>query len=154
MPDPNYTTTISVNQNPAIVFEAITNVRGWWSEGIEGQADKIGETFTHRYMDVHRCELTVKNLVPGEKVVWTVLDNYFSFTEDETEWVGNDIIFEISRAGDKTEIKFTQVGLVPDCECYALCTAGWHSLINGSLRELIAKEQRQPYLPETTAEAW
>ena len=154
MPDHNYTTTISVIQNPAIVFEAITNVREWWSEDIEGQADKIGETFKHRYMDVHRCELTVTDLVPGEKVVWTVLANYFSFTEDQTEWVGNDIIFEISPAGDKTEIRFTQVGLVPDYECYALCTAGWHSLINGSLRELIAKEQSQPYLPETTADAW
>jgi hypothetical protein len=143
MLDANYTTTISVNQNPAIVFEAITNVRGWWADDIEGQADKIGETFKHRYMDVHRCELTVTDLVPGEKVVWTVLDNYFSFTDDQTEWVGNDIIFEVSRAGGKTEIRFTQRGLVPDYECYDLCAAGWYSLINGSLRELIAKGQRQ-----------
>jgi hypothetical protein len=152
MPDANYTTTISVDQNPAIVFEAITNVRGWWSDDIEGQADKIGDTFKHRYMDVHRCELTVKDLVPGEKVVWTVLANYFSFTEDQTEWVGNDIIFDISAVGDKTEIRFTQRGLVPDYECYDLCTAGWHSLINGSLRDLIARGQSMVDLRETTVQ--
>jgi hypothetical protein len=153
MPDANYTTTISVSQNPAAAFEAITNVRGWWSDDIEGQADKIGDTFKHRYMDVHRCELTVTDLIPGEKIIWTVLENYFSFTEDQTEWVGNDIIFEISPVGDKTEIRFTQRGLVPAYECYDLCAAGWHSLINGSLRDRISKGQSIVDFRETTVQS-
>jgi hypothetical protein len=143
MTDRNFTTTITVTQNPADVFAAINNVRGWWSEEIEGHADKVGETFKHHYKDLHRCEIVVKDLVPGEKVVWTVLDNYFSFPEDKTEWKGTDIVFEIVKRGDKTEVKFTHVGLVPEYECYDVCSDGWRTLIKGSLHDLITSGQDQ-----------
>jgi hypothetical protein len=144
MTDRNYTTTIAVTQSPADVFAAINNVRGWWSDDIEGHADRIGSTFKHHFKDLHRCEIAVKDLVPGEKVVWTVLDNYFSFTEDKTEWKGTDIVFEMARRGDKTEVTFTHVGLVPEYECYGVCTDGWRTLINGSLCDLITTGQGQP----------
>ncbi len=32
----NFTTVFTVNQTPDEAFTAITNVRGWWSEEIEG----------------------------------------------------------------------------------------------------------------------
>jgi hypothetical protein len=153
MTDRNYTTTITVTQNPADVFAAINNVCGWWSEEIEGRADKIGETFEHRFKNLHRCEIAVTDLVPGEKVVWTVLDNYFSFTEDKNEWKGTDIVFEIARRGDKTEVKFTHVGLVPQYECYGVCTDGWRTLINGSLYDLITTAQGQPNVGEAVTDS-
>ena len=148
----NYTTTFTVDQNPETVFTAIKNVRGWWSEGIEGHADKIGDGFTHRVLNLHRCELAVKDLVPGKKVVWTVLDNYFNFTKDETEWKGTDIVFEIARIGNKTEVKFTHVGLVPEYECYDVCTDGWHTYIK-SLRDLITTGKGQPNIGEAMTDS-
>jgi hypothetical protein len=42
MKNPNFTATISVNQTPKEAFDAINNVRGWWSREIEGDADKLG----------------------------------------------------------------------------------------------------------------
>ncbi len=153
MTNRNFTTTFTVDQTPETVFTAINNVRGWWSEEIEGHADKIGETFKHHFKDVHRCDIAVKDLVPGEKVVWTVLDNYFSFTEDKTEWKGTDIVFEIARRGDKTEIKFTHVGLVPEYECYGVCSDGWRTLINGSLCDLITTGQGQPDVSEAATDS-
>jgi len=32
------------------------------------------------------------------------------------------VIFEITRKGDKTELRFTHVGLEPAYECYDVCS--------------------------------
>ena len=45
----DFTTTISVDQTPEKAFEAIKNVRGRWSEEIEGDTDKVGGEFTYHY---------------------------------------------------------------------------------------------------------
>jgi hypothetical protein len=41
MKDQNYTTTFSVDQAPQVVFDAVSNVRGWWSEEIEGSTERL-----------------------------------------------------------------------------------------------------------------
>lgn len=82
--------------------------------------------------------------VPDTKVVWHVLDNYFNFTEDKTEWIGTDVVFEIARKGDKTEVHFTHVGLVPAYECYDVCSNAWGFYINHSLFVLITKGKGEP----------
>jgi hypothetical protein len=147
MTDRNFTTRFTVDQNPDAVVAAINNVRGWWSEGITGHADKVGDRFTHSVLDLHRCDLMVTEMVPGKKVAWTVLDNHFSFTRDSTEWKGTDIVFEIERTDDGTEVRFTHVGLVPDYECYDICRDGWTTYI-ASLRDLIATGKGEPNIGE------
>src|SRR5437868_5860052 len=97
MSNPNYTRTFTVDQTPTEVFNAINNVRGWWSEEIEGDTDKPGAEFKYHFSDVHSCTMKITELIPSKKVVWHVLDNYFKFTKDKTEWIGNDIVFEISK---------------------------------------------------------
>ena len=144
MTNRNFTTAITVDQTPEAAFAAINNVRGWWSGEIEGHTGKLGEEFKYRYQDIHRCKMKITELVPGKKVVWRVLDNYFSFTKDETEWKGTDIIFEIAKKSDRTEVRFTHQGLVPEYECYDACREGWSTYINGSLRDLITKGKGQP----------
>jgi len=42
--------------------------------------------FDYHYQDVHRCRMRITELVPEMKVAWLVLDNYFNFIEDKTEW--------------------------------------------------------------------
>ena len=83
-------------------------------DGGQGSTDKLGDEFTYHYKDVHSCKMKITELIPGKKVAWLVLDNYFNFTEDKSEWKGTRIIFEVSKKGDKTEIHFTHVGLVPN----------------------------------------
>jgi uncharacterized protein YndB with AHSA1/START domain len=146
----NYTTTFTVDQTPEEVFNAITNVRGWWSEEIEGDTNKLG-VFKYHYQDVHRCTIQITELVPGKKVAWHILDNYFSFVEDKSEWKDTNVVFEIARKGDKTEVHFTHVGLVPLYECYDVCSDAWGTYIKGSLRNLITTGQGQPNQNERIA---
>jgi hypothetical protein len=148
MTNRNFSTTFTVDQTPEAAFAAIKNVRGWWSDDIKGRTDKVGEVYDYRYRDIHRCRIKVTELIPGKRVAWRVLENYFSFIGDKTEWTGTEIIFDISEKGDKTEVHFTHQGLVPDYECYDICSDGWGTYINGSLRSLITTGKGHPNVGE------
>jgi hypothetical protein len=52
-------------------------------------------------------------------------------------------VFEITRKGNKTELRFTHVGLVPAIECYHGCSGAWGFYINDSLRGLITTGEGQ-----------
>ena len=144
MKNQNYTTSFTVDQSPKEVFDAINNVRGWWSEEIEGRTDRPDAEWTYRYKDVHHCKMKIIEFIPGQKVAWLVVDNLFNFTKDKTEWKGTKVIFEISKKGNKTEVRFTHQGLVPQYECFDVCSDAWGSYIKGSLRNLIVKGKGQP----------
>ncbi len=144
MKNQNFTASFTVDQSPEEVFDAITNVRGWWSGEIEGDTNKRGAEFTYRYKDVHRSRQKITEFVPGKKVVWHVLDSQLSFLKDKSEWNGSDIVFDISEKGGKTEVRFTHAGLVPQFECYGSCSNAWGTLINGNLRKLITTGKSQP----------
>jgi hypothetical protein len=109
----DYTIVFTVNQSPKEVFDAINNVRRWWSEDIDGPTDKLGSEFKFRHQDLHRSTQKITEFVPDKNVVWHVLDSQINFVKDRTEWKGTDIVFEISKKNDETELRFTHVGLVP-----------------------------------------
>jgi hypothetical protein len=144
MDNENYTTTFTVDQTPDEVFDAIRNVRGWWSDDIEGDTDSLDAVFYYSFKDVHRGTFKITEFVPGKKIVWHVMQNYFNFVDDTTEWTGTDIVFEISEQGDETAFRFTHVGLNPAEECYVVCHDAWGFYINKSLRDLIAKGGGEP----------
>jgi len=140
----DYTTSILVDQTPEQVFAAINNVRGWWSGEVNGDTDKAGAEFTYRVPEMHYSKQKITEFIPGKKVVWHVSDANLSFVEDKSEWKGTDIVFEITKKGSKTEVRFMHKGLVPSFECYEDCSTGWGMLINGNLRKLISTGKDQP----------
>jgi len=133
----SYTATILVDKTPKQAFDAVNNVRGWWSGSIEGRTDHVGDEWTYRYKDIHYSKQKVTELVPEKRVAWDVLDASLNFVKDKTEWNGTKIVFDIARKGDKTEVRFTHVGLASNFECYDACSDAWGSYITGSLRNLI-----------------
>lgn len=148
MDDHDFTISFTVDQTPDAVFAAVNNVRGWWSQDISGPTDKAGQVFDYRYRDLHRCRIKIVELAPGSKVAWHVEQNHFSFTRDDTEWTGTDIVFDIAERDGRTEVRFTHVGLVPEYECYDVCSDGWGTYIKGSLRSLIVSGEGQPNVGE------
>src|SRR5688572_10844461 len=104
MENQNFTITILVDQSPKEVFNAVNNVRGWWSEEIEGNTERLNDEFTYHYRDIHISKMKLIEVIPDKKVVWLVIDNHFNFTKDINEWKGNKIIFEIGRASCRERV--------------------------------------------------
>lgn len=138
MDQPNFSTSILVDQSPAEVFKAVNNPRGWWKDDIQGETDKLNAEWVYQFGDNHRCKIKVIELIPGKKVAWLVEENFFKFTKDPGEWTGNKINFDIKPNGDKTQLTFTQIGLVPSYECYHVCRDAWTGFIQQSLQSLIS----------------
>lgn len=140
----DFTTTFTVDRTPKEVFDAIIDIRGWWSEEVEGSTKKVGGEFLYHFKDVHICKMKVLEIVPHKKVVWLVVDNYFNFTKDKQEWKDTKLSFEIRKNGDKTQVQFTHIGLVPEYECFNICTDAWSNYIQKSLYDLITTGKGQP----------
>ncbi len=156
MTAPDFTTTLVVNQSAEEAFNAINNPRGWWSEEIEGGTEKLNDEFNYHFEDIHSCKIKLIEVIPNQKVVWLVMENYFKFTTDKTEWTGTTVSFEIAEKDKQTEIRFTHHGLVPEYECFEICRGAWTNYIQNSLGSLIGTGKGLPNAkgtPRTEKEA-
>ena len=133
----DFTTTILADKTPKEIFDAINNVRGWWQGSIEGNTGKLNDEFIYRMEEFHFSKQKLVEVIPNEKVVWLVTDSQLNFIKDKNEWTGTKIIFEISEKDNKTQLRFTHVGLVNGIECYDACSNAWSQLIQESLFSLI-----------------
>jgi uncharacterized protein YndB with AHSA1/START domain len=143
MQNQNFTATLLMDQAPEEVFTAINNIRGWWSEDIEGSTDKLDHEFIYRDKHLH-AKMKIIELVPGKKVVWHVLESQMDDVKDGTEWNDTKLIFEITKKDDKTKIQFTHLGLVPEFDCYTVCSKAWDFYIGSSLQRLITSNKGEP----------
>lgn len=152
MSNQSYTTSFVVDQSPEEVFKAVTNVRGWWSDGIQGGTEKQGDEFIFEVPGVHYSKQKLVEVIPGKKVVWLITEANMTFIKDQDEWEGTKVVFDISKEGDKTKLTFTHEGLVPEVECYKFCMPAWDQYIKGSLYKLVTEGEGTPNLEGKTIE--
>jgi hypothetical protein len=146
MSEHSFTTGFTVDQTPREVFDAIANVRGWWTEDIEGGTARLDDEFRYRAEDIHVTRFRITEVVPGRRMVWHVLENHFD-SEVDTEWADTTVEFDISVRDGRTEVRFTHRGLVPAYECYDNCSNAWGFFVTSSLRDLITTGTGRPNGP-------
>jgi hypothetical protein len=151
MKNHDLTLTLSFDQSPAEVYAAVMNVRGWWSQSLEGDSAQVGDEFIYRYEDLHRSTHRVTEAVANVRVVWHTVDAHLEHAKDPGEWKGTDVRFDIARKGKKTELRFTHVGLVPELACFEACSRGWGFYIGESLRGLVTTGKGKPYAKSKAA---
>ncbi len=144
----SFTTAFEVAQPPERVFEAIRDVRGWWSGAIEGSTREVGDEFTYEVPDIHWCRFRITQVEASRRIAWLVTDSWLTFTETKDEWTGTTVLFDITERDGLTQLRFTHEGLAPEFECYELCAGAWSGYIAGSLRHLILTGMGSPN-PET-----
>ena len=126
------------DQTPREVFAAVLDPRAWWGRGIQGPTADVGDEFVYEVPGIHRSRMRLTEVVPDERVVWLAVDNVITFTEDQREWDGTEVHFDISpRPDGTTELVFTHVGLTPDVECHDVCQRAWGFYVTASLRRLV-----------------
>ena len=145
MKNKNFTTKLTVDQTPEEVFNAVRNVRGWWSgyysEDIKGDTEKLNDEFSFRAGGgAHYSRQKLIEVIPNKKIVWLIIDSKLDFVEKKDEWTGMKMIFDISKKGNKTQLIFTHEGLVPEIECYNSCAPAWSQYLQDKLLPLITKE--------------
>jgi plastocyanin len=146
MTNKDFTTTILVDQSPTEAFDAINNVKGWWTENLEGSTHNLNDEFSVQFGDVHYSKQKLTEVIPGQKVVWLITDSKLTFVKDQTEWTGTKIVFDITKKDTKTQVTFTQHGLTPAFECYGGCSGAWTDYIQDSLYSLISTGKGKPTL--------
>jgi len=139
MKNQDYTATIELAASPKDIFNHINDVSKWWCKDFEGSSTKLKDEFIVRFGDVHYSKHKLIEVIPDKKVVWLVTDSKLNWIEkDKTEWTDTKMVFEISTKGDKSVLRFTHEGLVPEQECYAKCEQGWNMIIKEWLFNFIA----------------
>ena len=148
----DFTTTLLVDQTASEVFNAITDVRGWWSRGIQGSTEEQGDEFVFEVEGVHHSKQRLVEVIPGERIVWLVTEADMSFLTDRDEWAGTRMVFDIAQEAGQTKLTFTHEGLVPQVECYDACMPAWTQYVQHSLLQLITTGEGDPNLEGRTIE--
>jgi len=134
----SFTATIEVAKSPQHVFNCIKEVSKWWSKDFEGSGKQLNDEFIIHHPGAHFSKQKLVEVVPDKKIVWLVTDStLYWLQKDKHEWTNTKMIFDISTNGDKTVLRFTHEGLVPEKECYARCEQGWTMVIKDWLFNFI-----------------
>jgi hypothetical protein len=139
----NFQTAITVNATPHEAFECITHVTRWWTENLVGKSQKQGDEFSVQFADIHYSKQRLIEVIPDKKIVWLINESRLNFIKDKEEWTNTRIEFEITTHNNQTKVQFTQVGLVPEIECYSACSNAWSEYMQ-SLYSLITNGIGQP----------
>ncbi len=134
----SYTAIIEVAKPPQDVFDCIKEVTKWWTKDFEGSNTNLNDEFVICHPGAHYSKQKLVEVIPAKKLLWLVTEsNLYWLEKDKHEWTDSKLIFDITSKGNKTLLRFTHEGLVPQKECYVRCTQGWELVIKERLVSFI-----------------
>ena len=145
----NYRHTLPLAAAGDKVLKALTEeIQLWWTTTFNGAAHQEGHIFTvHFGKDVYKT-MRIEELSRPIKVVWKVIDSLIAVPglNNQTEWVGTTIVWDLTPGENSTELRLTHIGLLPRIECYEICIAGWKQFTD-SLKLFVETGVGRPFRP-------
>ena len=105
-----YTVGIKLDKSPDEVFTHLIDLKKWWPEDFEGEELRPDSEFIFTIGDTHYSRNKAIEWVPGKKLVWLTLESRRK--DDNYDWTGTKMIFELIQKDSNTQIKFTYDGVV------------------------------------------
>ena len=106
-----YAVTIRVEKPRSWIFyHLLNNVDKFWPEDFKGQSAQLNDEFEFSSGGNHYSKNKVHELVPDSKLVWLVTESIRK--DDNFDWSGTKMIFELAEEGQNTLLTFTYDGLV------------------------------------------
>jgi hypothetical protein len=132
------TVAIEIEKSPREVFKCIKEVPKWWSKDFEGSSRQLNDEFIIHHPNAHYSKQRLIEVITDNKIVWLVTESTLYWLQhDKHEWTNTKMIFDIGTKEDKTFLRFTHEGLVPEKECYARCKESWTMVITDWLYHYI-----------------
>lgn len=133
MNNQNYTKEITINASASDVFTALSEkINLWWGE-TNRPVSKVGDAFTIHFGDAS-WSFKITEYVPNSKITWECIGGKPEFN---AEWIGDILYWNMEQQGDTTKVRFLQVGLTPNMNCYNICASTWDKFIMTSLKSFV-----------------
>lgn len=144
---------IGIKSSPKQVYNALSTIKGlsnWWTDKVEGD-EKPGGRITFRFFTQSGTEIgmmimEVKELNPEKSVKWQCVDG-------PAEWIGTDVIFDLSQQDGQTIIIFGHRNWKEEVEFMAHCSMKWAVFLL-SLREYVETGKGKPSPHDLKIDNW
>lgn len=144
---------IGIKKPVSDVYKAISTIdglAGWWTEDTTGDA-KVGGNIQFVFKTdagevLGKMVMTVIAMEPDKKVLWRCL-------EGPNEWLGTDIMFELSQQGEYTILLFSHRNWKEVVEFTYHCSMKWATSLL-SLRQLVLTGKGQPSPHDIKIDNW
>ncbi len=144
---------IGIKSPATQVYKALTSLEGlarWWTQEVTGDGKvggKIKFTFRTRTGEIRGAMvMEVKKLDPQKEVRWRC-------TDGPAEWIGTDIIFQLSEQDNQTIILFGHRNWREEVEFTSHCSMKWATFLL-SLREYVETGKGQPAPHDLEIDNW
>jgi uncharacterized protein YndB with AHSA1/START domain len=144
---------VGIKAPVAKVYAALSTaggIAGWWTKNTSGSS-KIGGTIEVRFhsadgKEIGSMAMEVIVLDPDNKVHWR-------FKSGPEEWVGTDVIFNLSQDGDYTIVLFAHKNWREASEFTSHCSMKWAIFVL-SLKELVETGKGRPSPNDIKIDNW
>ena len=145
----HYHSDLLINAPAADVYKALTTPEGlqsWWTKTCE-IGTQVGAESTFHFGKTFKV-MRIEALNPDVKVAWQCIDSHIhapGLLTRTNEWIGTSIAFNLEpQFASSTLLKFDHFGLVPEVECFEVCSSGWDQFL-GSLKEYAETGKGRPF---------